>query len=160
MKNCSIYFVTFIILLACTEKKVSPKSSINKLEVLDGFGKAKLGMTTHQFEKVFHQKIILTPSDKIDCFQAKVDSLKVGPTIFLEVVLLEFNKNRLFYIGTSENPQLFDYLKRNFKIASHTEDGYGFTGSFITNSNSIFCSYEYVNGSSNIGVYRLLDSKN
>lgn len=154
-------FLIFNLIVACNNKNTVPTTPkiTNRQNVMIGFGKAKLGMTVQEFEKTFHKKLTLKSSDKINCFVAMTDSLKIGEEIFLETARLEFNDNKLFSVSTSENPLLFDYLKRNFGIINQEEHGYGFIGLFETNSDSIFCSYEYVNGSSNIGIYKLLNFK-
>ena len=111
-------------------------------KILNGFENLKLGMTIPEVEKLINRKIDIKPADKtykiadqyVGDF-AEIDSLQINSKIKLSSVYLEFKNQKLIYITTNYNSELFKLLKNDYGIEQHMSDG---TDIFKTNSNNSF----------------------
>lgn len=73
-------------------------------------------------------------------FKQTFNSLKVSENITLLNATVEFKNGKLINIDADNNPQLFEILKKKFKIKKKEEFGRNYIIEFKTNNKKTTCS--------------------
>ncbi len=131
MKNIFILFYILFLFQNCSKKE----------EVLESFGKAKIGMSINDF----FSEIVITETDnyyslaKEKTFKHKFSSIKVSENITLYNTTVEFEDGILKNIEVENNPQLFEQLKTKFTIKKSEKFGENYILEFNTNNEKTNC---------------------
>ena len=72
----------------------------------------------------------------------------------MKKVLVEFQENKLVYVGTEFQKDFFEYLKTNYGIESKVKIGKIQYINFKTNTEGANCGSEIWEGHNAIGLYR------
>ena len=140
-KNMKKITLIFIILFC---------ASCENKQKLDGFGDAKIGMSSREFNLEFPNSKL----DTTDLLATKyIDSLKISDGIILKNVHVQFENGKLYFISANYNKNLFEYLRNKYGIERQTKHDDINLIVFNTNSQNLKCSYESVGNNSGIGLY-------
>jgi len=129
-KLLNIFFILYL-LQSCTQKS----------EILDGFGKAKIGMSVNNFFKeiiILDETIDTSLKHKKD-FKHKFNSLKISEKLILKNITVVFENGILKNIEVDNSAQLFELLEKNFKIKKKEKYGKINILEFDTNNEKTKC---------------------
>jgi hypothetical protein len=117
------------------------ESCSQKEEVLTNFGKAKIGMSVNDFfTEIIPEMDIDSSLIQKQNFKQNFKSLKVSENIILINANVEFKNSKLVYIEAENNQQLFEQLKKIFKIKKREEFGKIYIIEFNTNNKKTTCT--------------------
>ncbi|WP_162127669.1 hypothetical protein [Flavobacterium phycosphaerae] len=152
-----LIFIMALILSGCKKEAKNNNIRSGEKEILNGFGKAKIGMSISEFNKTFQgKKEIIEETNDIEGYaEFQYLNLKINDTIILDKARLSFRKNRLVSIGCQKTEIFFEYLKKKFGIKSKEDKVDLKIISFNTNNKDIYCGVECYRESCAIGIFEI-----